>query len=110
MGRHVEVDLPSDVEEWVQSCVDHGMDEVEVLGVVVRMQSLSFVGKWIGSRGSPVGVVLFESLKSRGFNNKTVEYFDDEGIRLLLDVLSEILIVVRGSLSSELEHIPANRT
>ena len=110
MGRHVEVDLPSDVEEWVQSCVDHGVDEVEVRGVVARMQSLSFVGKWIGSRGSPVGVVLFESLKSRGFNNKTVEYFDDEGIRLLLDVLSEILIVVRGSLSSELEHIPANRT
>lgn len=105
------VKLSSDRDEWVQECVDsYGMDIADAQKVAIRMQSRSFVAKRIDDGHEPIGVVLFESLAPLGVNNATFDQLEGEGASMLLEVLTEILGVVRGSLDSEQELVPVGRT
>lgn len=105
------VKLSSDRDEWVQECVDsYGMDIADAQKVAARMQSRSFVAKRIDDGHEPIGVILFESLAPLGVNNATFDQLEGEGASMLLEVLTDILGVVRGSLDSEQELVPVGRT
>lgn len=105
------VRLSADRDEWVQECVDsYGMDVAVARDVATRMQSRSFVGKRIDDGREPIGVILFESLAPLGVNNATFDQLEGEGASMLLEVLTDILGVVKGSLDSEQELIPVGRT
>jgi len=91
--------MPSDREGWVSACVeDYGMKRSEAQNVAERMQSLSVVGRRINYDHRPIGVILLESTEPLGVNSKTLDKLGADGsLKVLVEVLTEILHVVRGS-------------
>jgi len=91
--------MPSDREGWVSTCVeDYGMKRSEAQNVAERMQSLSVVGRRINYDHRPIGVILLESTEPLGVNSKTLDKIgSDDSLKVLVEVLTEILHVVRGS-------------
>ena len=91
--------MPSDREGWVSACVgDYGMKRSEAQDVAERMQSLSIVGRRINYGHRPIGIILLESTEPLGVNSKTLDKLgSDDSLKVLVEVLTEILHVVRGS-------------
>ena len=91
--------MPSDREGWVSACVeDYGMKRSEAQNVAERMQSLSVVGRRISYGHRPIGIILLESTEPLGVNSKTLDKLgSDDSLKVLVEVLTEILHVVRGS-------------